>query len=248
MKRKIIDELIQILYPDDIKCIVCGKEMHPNRYGLCDACKLDINENYCVRCGRHKVGIGDYCNECAGEVLYFDEARSAVNYDKNARDLVLRLKFGNARYLAKHISQYLLDILLLSDWSADCITFVPIHKKRQRKRGYNQAELLANELAAHVDLPCVKLLEKTSNTVNQARLNREARMKNLSGTFKAVEKPPEHVILIDDVMTTGSTLNECSKTLKRAGVKIVYALTFASVPERPLLDTQVRNISDFRRE
>ena len=56
MKRGVINELVQLLYPDDIKCIVCGKEIHPNRYGICDACKLDINLNYCLRCGRHKIG------------------------------------------------------------------------------------------------------------------------------------------------------------------------------------------------
>lgn len=236
-----------MLFPDDIKCIVCGKEIRPNRYGLCDDCKLEINDNFCMRCGRHKIGIGDYCDECSNLSLHFDEARSAVNYDGNAKALVHRLKYGNAKYLANTLSQYLLDVLLLSDWHADCITFVPIHKSRERKRGYNQAELLAKALAERVDLPCVNLLEKSVKTPNQAKLNRAARLENIKNSFSAVQKPPEHVILIDDVMTTGSTADECSRVLKRAGAKVVYVLTFASVPERPLTDKHSQNITEFRK-
>ena len=247
MKLSVKNEIIRMLFPDDIKCIVCGKEIRPNRYGLCDDCKLEINDNFCMRCGRHKIGIGDYCDECSNLSLHFDEARSAVNYDGNAKALVHRLKYGNAKYLANTLSQYLLDVLLLSDWHADCITFVPIHKSRERKRGYNQAELLAKALAERVDLPCVNLLEKSVKTPNQAKLNRAARLENIKNSFSAVQKPPEHVILIDDVMTTGSTADECSRVLKRAGAKVVYVLTFASVPERPLTDKHSQNITEFRK-
>lgn len=247
MKLSVKNEIASLLFPDDIKCIVCGREIHPNRYGLCDDCKLEINDNFCLRCGRHKIGIGDYCGECAEQALFFDEARSSVNYESNAKGLVQRLKYGNARYLAKTLSQYLLDVLLLSDWSADCITYVPIHKSRQKIRGYNQAELLARNLAERVDIACECLLEKSRKTPNQARLNRAARLDNLKDSFRSIKAPPKHVILVDDVMTTGSTANECSRVLKRAGADVVYVLTFASVPERPLLDKHTQNITDFRR-
>lgn len=248
MKISVKNEILQTLFPDDVKCIVCGREMRPSRYGLCDSCKLDLNQNYCLRCGRHKVGIGDYCDECSRSVLYFDEARSAVSYDGNAKSLVRRLKYGNAEYLAKYLSRYLLDLLLVSDWTADCITFVPMHKSRRAKRGYNQAELLASDLAEWVDIPCVPLLQKTVKTVNQARLSRDERMENLKDTFAPTDETvPEHVILVDDVMTTGSTVNECARVLKNAGASVVYVLTFASVPERPDTERNVQNIVDFRR-
>lgn len=247
MKRSTVNELKQLLYPDDIKCIVCSREIHPNKYGLCDKCKLELNENYCLRCGRHKIGIGDYCDECSDVPLHFDEARSAVDYDDTAQSLVLRLKFGNAPYLVKYMSRYMLDVLLLSDWDIDCITFVPLHKTRRRKRGYNQAELLASEIAEHIDKPCLPLLEKTRLTVNQARLSKAERMENLRGSFAVTKSPPAHVLLVDDVLTTASTANECARELKKAGAKVVYVLTFASVPERPLLDKPSQNIRDFRR-
>lgn len=246
MKRHVLSEILQTLYPSDVKCIVCGKEMRPNRYGLCDDCSFELNENYCVRCGRHKVGIGDYCGECSDTVLYFDEARSSVNYDGCAKNIIWRLKYGSAKYLADPMSEYMLDTLLFADWSIDCFTFVPIHKKRQRQRGYNQAELIARSLAARTTTPCIPLLSKVRSTPNQAKLDRDARINNLVGAFAAVTKVPEHVVLIDDVMTTGSTANECAKILKKSGAKVVYVLTFASVPERPVLDKRTQNISEFR--
>ncbi len=192
------------------------------------------------------MGIGDYCGECAETVLYFDEARSAVDYDGDAKNTIWRLKYGAAKYLARPVSQYLLDVVLATDWDFDCFTFVPIDAKRKRARGYNQAELLARELAELTTTPCFELLQKPKATPNQARLDREERMKNLKGAFNCVTRPPEHVVIVDDVMTTGSTLNECAKTLKSAGAKVIYGLTFASVPERAKTDKQVMNIRDFR--
>ena len=249
-KRAVFNEIRQVLYPDDIRCMVCGREMHPSRYGLCETCKLSLNDNYCLRCGKHKVGIGDYCDECIKLSLKFDEARSAVNYDAAAKSIVHRLKYGNARYLANILSESLFDILLREhdEWDFDCITFVPIHKNRERKRGYNQAKLLALATAERVDKPCLDLLEKIRATPNQASLGAHERFTNLNGAFSVKAKPPEHVVLIDDVMTTGATASECARTLKNAGAKIVYVLTFASVPEQPVLDTQVQNISEFRNQ
>lgn len=248
MKLTVKNEITRLFFPDDIKCIVCGREIRPNRYGLCKECSIEPNENFCLRCGRHKVGIGDYCSTCSEFSLHFDEARSSVNYEGCAKTLIRRLKYGNAEYLANILSQYMLDTLLATDWNADCITFVPMHNTRQRARGYNQAELLARALGERVDIECVQLLNKVSATENQARLTGNERFENLKNTFTAITTPPEHIILVDDVITTGATADECSKMLKRAGAKVVYVLTFASVPERPMLDKPAQDISKFRRK
>ncbi|MCH5162577.1 MAG: ComF family protein [Clostridiales bacterium] len=247
MAGNFLSELRQLLYPDGLKCIVCGREMRESRYGLCDRCSFDLNGNYCRLCGRHKVGIGDYCGTCSEMSLHFDQARSSVMYSDNAKKTVHRLKYGSAAYLARHLGEFMLDTLFSTDWTFDCFTYVPMYPRKQKKRGYNQAELLAKAVAEHTTTPCMTILEKTVDTPNQARLTREERMKNIAGAFKAVTRPPEHVVLIDDVMTTGSTLSECAKVLKKAGAKNVFALTFASVPEQALTDKQVINIRDFRR-
>lgn len=244
----LLDELRQILYPDGIKCIVCGREIHPSRYGVCDKCRLELNDNFCLRCGRHKVGIGDHCGECRNETLFFDEARSAVNYTDTAQNIVLRMKFGDAKYMSRHLAEYMLDVLIRTDWVFDCFTFVPSDRKRLSQRGYNQAELIAAELARLTTKPNFALLAKIKHTTNQARLTRQERMTNLIGAFETKFKPPERVVIVDDVMTTGATLNECAKTLKKSGARVVYALTFASVPEKPITDRQVQNIRDFRSE
>lgn len=246
-KFEVKHELVNLLFPDGIKCIICGREMHFSRYGLCDKCKLELNENYCLRCGRHKVGIGDYCGECARRSVMFDEARSAVVYTESARSIVRRLKFGNARYLVTSMSEYMLDVLMFTDWEYDCFTFVPVDDKRKKRRGYNQAELLAEALSFKTTTPCYPLLKKIKSTQNQARLGREERLTNPVGAFQAVGTVPDHIVLIDDVMTTGATASECAKTLKRAGANVVYLLTFASVPEQAVIDKPVQNIRDFRR-
>ncbi len=242
------DELRQLLYPDGIKCIVCGREIHPSRYAVCDKCRLELNDNFCLRCGRHKIGIGDFCGECDNESLFFDEARSAVNYTETAQNIVWRFKYGDAKFMARPFSEYMLDVLLKTDWTFDCFSFVPSDKKRLKRRGYNQAELLAAELSARTTKPCFQLLEKVKHTINQARLTRQERLINLRDAFEAKFKPPERVLIIDDVMTTGATLNECAKALKGAGARVVYALTFASVPEKPLTDGSMQNIRDFYAE
>lgn len=191
--------------------------------------------------------MGDYCGECAGQVLYFDEARSAVNYADSAKHAVWRLKYGSARYLARALSEYMLDTLIYSDWDVDCFTFVPMDEKRLKKRGYNQSELLAAELSEFTSKPCLPLLQKIRPTPNQAKLDKEERMKNLEGAFRTVVKIPNHVVLVDDVFTTGATANECAKTLKKGGASVVYVLTFASVPEKAHTDKPTVNIRDFRR-
>lgn len=247
MNRKTVNEIIEVLFPSEIKCILCNKEIIPNRYGLCENCSYDNNVNFCVRCGRHKVGIGDYCGECSDQTLYFDEARSSVVYDDKAKHSIWQLKYGDARYLSHALGEFMLDTLLNTDWQYDCFTFVPIHAKRLKRRGYNQSELLAAELSDKTTVPCIKLLDKIKATPNQARLSRDERMVNLKDAFVSVAPSPKHVVLVDDVMTTGSTVNECAKTLKRAGASVVYVLTFASVPERPVLDRPSRKIGDFRK-
>lgn len=161
------------------------------------------------------MGIGDYCGECGDMPLAFDEARSAVNYVGNALDTVRRLKYGDARYLARHMCEYMFDTLLFAEWTFDCFTFVPADPRRVKKRGYNQAELLAERLADKTTTPCYDLLEKTRQTPNQARLGKADRLKNIVGAFRAKIAPPEHVVLVDDVLTTGATASECARTLKK---------------------------------
>lgn len=223
------------VYPRGIKCIVCGAELAENtRYGVCPRCTLPYNENYCTVCGRAVPEQNAVCDQCKNETHAFTEARSCFVYKDAAATLVRRFKYRDARYLAVDLSEFAADVYYKTDWDIDVITFVPIHKSRRRTRGYNQAELLAAALGEKIGKPCVPLLRKTAKTKHMVGLSRKERQALIRDTFA----PSEHiafgadktVLLVDDVFTTGSTVDECAEVLRKNGVRAVYVLTVASVP------------------
>lgn len=226
-----------MLYPSGIKCIVCDEELsHDTRYGVCDSCTLPRIETFCTVCGRQVPEQNLVCDQCKETVMPFAEARSVCVYTDDAMRLVHRLKYGDARYLASFLAEYMTDVYFSTDWEADIVTFVPIHKSRRRLRGYNQAELLAKEVAARIRLPYDALLHKTVKTKNMARLSRAERISLICGTFAIdVQKSVKGktVLLIDDVLTTGATASECTRVLLASGAACVYVLTFASVELKP---------------
>ena len=109
------------------------------------------------------------------------------------------------------------------------LTFVPLYPSRERWRGFNQSEKIATLLSRYFNIPCRKLLTKRKNTKHQVGLARKERLQNVHNVFEVVKKESlcTSVIIIDDVMTTGGTLEECAKVLKKSGVKEVYGLVFA---------------------
>lgn len=222
--------LYDFLYPDDIKCIVCGDD-YPvkNRYCLCPRCTLSLNRTYCLGCGRATDSEGIYCDACHYRKWHFEEARASFVYEHEVKTVVRRLKYGNARYLVPVFASIMADTFLRWRKQIDCVTFVPMPEKRRRKRGYNQAELLARELGKIVDLPVMSLLEKTKFTSNLARMKADERAAAIADSFSYIgAEKPKSVLLIDDVFTTGATCDECAKTLRKGGVKRVYVLTLAT--------------------
>lgn len=229
--------LSDLFYPDDIKCIVCGDD-YPvaNRYCLCPRCSLSVNETYCIGCGRATDTAGIYCDTCHYKKWSFEQARSVFVYENSVRDLVRRLKYGNARYLVPQFAALMAETYLRANMRADVVTFVPMPAERKRKRGYNQAELLAKGVSAVIGIPAAALLEKTVFTKNLARMRASERAKAIEGTFSCgVSEIPESILLIDDVFTTGATAEECAKTLKRGGAKRVSVLTLAAARMRVIL-------------
>ena len=224
------------------RCIKCGKILS-ERNGLCAECFAEINfisEPYCYRCGHPfpadsgaKFNAKQICGNCARDKkpLFFMQ-RSAFLYDEHSKNLILDFKFHD-----KTVSAEVLANMLFSAgkdiWAEnpDFLLPVPLHTKRLRKRRYNQSALLCKYLSAKTLVPADYFsLVRTVNTIPQVMLKGNQRMKNLKGAF-AVKNPEKlkdkSVVLVDDVKTTGSTLNECAKALKKAGVKHIYALTLA---------------------
>ncbi len=163
----------------------------------------------------------------------FDRIIAPFYYLEPVRGSIHRFKFRNSGGYAKAFAGYICESLEGSHCAenADMITFVPLLKRDQKRRGYNQAQLIAKELSRLLDLPVKPLIRKVRRTEKQHDLSAEQRKQNLAGAFEA--EPCEDVrgktiILCDDVVTTGSTLDETAKTLKSAGAKAVICCVVAS--------------------
>ncbi len=234
---RVISELI---FPSDIRCIICGDDLpRKTRYNVCDRCKLSFNVKYCLTCGRAINNLADYCDECKNENYYFDLARAPLVYEGEVVRVVHRLKYGGAKYLGEAFAQFMADTFFEQAISADFITFVPMHESKQKSRGYNQAEVIASSLSKIIDLPLVSTLKRVKKTSNLARMNKKERAIAVDGAYETVldnnALKGKHVLLIDDVFTTGATTNECSKVLKKAKCASVTVLTFATAKIKPEL-------------
>lgn len=162
---------------------------------------------------------------------YIAACYSPLYYEKAVRDSLLRYKFQGAAAYADAYGELLARCIDENNITCDVITWVPLGRRRLRKRGYDQARLLAEAAARYMDVPCTMLLRKTRNNPAQSgTANAETRRRNVLGVYEPVR--PERmvgkrVLLVDDIVTTGSTLSECAKMLKSAGAEKIFALTLA---------------------
>lgn len=239
MIGKIKNVITKLVYPDGLCCIVCDDELWDDADradGFCPKCRPKKNSHYCLRCGvALPVSQQDYCNSClyiGNENLYFDAARAPYPYaEESVRAVVHQFKYREKKYLKEYMVCPMLETLRNEDWEIDAITYVPIHKKKRRKRGYNQSELLAKRIATETGLPLITALEKTVYAkAAAADLGREERRALLAGTFALTgeDLKGKNILLIDDVVTSKATANECAKMLKIGKARRVYVLSFAT--------------------
>lgn len=224
------------LYLDGPVCSACGKELLSHiRGGLCPECEktsVKLCTDICGKCGRALANEAEFCDTCIRNERAFVRARSCYVYEGAPKKFVYRLKFGGRRYLAAFIAEAMVDRYLDCDFECDCVVAVPLSAKRKRKRGYNQAELIAEELSSRLKLPLIDgALVKTKENKSQAKLKRREREENVRGVYEVTA--PEafkgrRVLVVDDVMTTGATLGEVSRVLYKAKARSVEALTYCS--------------------
>ena len=224
--------LKRTLFYDRWTCNVCGKEIFEGYF--CNDCQngiSKISENKCLHCGRATSYPVKYCDSCVEKNINFDRALSVFDYKPPISFLIQNFKYQNKKFHAKYFAEELYSLFKKEGLSADVFTFVPMHEDRLEERGYNHAELLAREFSALSKIELKPLVVKIKETERQATLSLKERLKNLSSSFK-VSKPEiidKKILLIDDVLTTGSTADVISKALKNAGAKEVTVLTIASV-------------------
>jgi len=166
-------------------------------------------------------------------VLHFDAAISAYRSRGEVREVIHDFKYGRLVHLRHLVGRWLAEALedpRLAGRRIDCVVPVPLHPARKRERGFNQAELLGRELQKASGLEMRELLQRTRYTTTQTQFDREERMENLKGAFRlrrGCDVQGLRMLLVDDVLTTGSTLSECASVLKRAGAFSVHAATAA---------------------
>lgn len=221
------------LYPLDCTCDVCGEELVANtRYRLCSDCmeKLPFAKGHrCLCCGVPLADESDYCNRCQYERGAFVKNRSPLVYEGETKKMIYSLKFAKKKYLAETLGALMADEFLDCDMKADIIVFVPMTESEQKKRGFNQSELLANEVGKRLNIPVLPALVKIKDTKVQKELQGKDRASNLEGAFACVFEQVKNrtILLVDDIFTTGATANECAKTLLKAKAREVNVLTAA---------------------
>ena len=235
------------LFPEDITCDNCGEELvAQTRFRLCAECleKLPIIDGHiCLVCGAPIKDESDYCMRCQHAESVFEKSRAPFVYDGEAKELIHKMKFGGRKFIASTLGAFMADCFVKNGMSADVIAFVPMTKQEERKRGFNQAELLAREVGDRLKLPVLPALQKVKDTSAQKELTREDRMTNLEGAFRCVfdEVKRLNVLLVDDVFTTGITANECAKALLKGKAKSVSVLTAAVTVLKPNGETAEEN-------
>lgn len=238
--KSIATRALDFVYPP--ACEICRLPLHHGR-SLCDACDADLPrlvEPFCKTCGEAFPGRIDgpfACPNCQDLRFSFEFARPSLVRDERALDLIHRLKYGRQIHIAAELGRLAneafadprLATALTNQWP---LVPVPLHRSRLRHRHFNQAAEISRSLSKVNNLPVLNALRRIRETDTQTQLSRKQRMENLRGAFKItrhgsgwIEKSPDGAVLVDDVLTTGSTVDECAKTLRRAGFQQVCVVT-----------------------
>jgi len=228
----VYDWLLDKLFPP--LCALCGKRGMPG-LDLCPGC-LEALPRPGTRCPRCALPLpegtppGTLCGHCQRRPPHFDHTLAALLYRPPADRLVLDLKF-NARLANARLLGRLLAMPARRRPRPEALVPVPLHPRRQRARGFNQALEIARVLGTELGVPVMPALcRRLRPTEAQAGLAAATRRSNLRGAFQASGTVPRRLAVVDDVMTTGSTLDELAKTLKRAGAERVEAWVCARTP------------------
>lgn len=230
---RIITGVLHLLYPK--RCPVCDRvvdtPLFGDEYPICPDCRSRIvyaAEPACKKCGKPLTDQRrEFCRDCSAGSHTFTQGKALLVYKGCVKESIYRLKYSNRREYGISYAQELAAVY--GSWirrkRIRAILPIPLHKKRRRKRGYNQAEIIAAELGRKLGIPVYPdLLIRSIDTRPQKELNDKERRDNLKHAFRTLqdELPFESVLLVDDIYTTGSTMDGAAKALKEAGVREVY--------------------------
>jgi len=222
------------------RCPVCGDIVRTPGSFICADCVREIpfvRDPVCMKCGRTVSDPSEeLCRDCAGRAKSFEYGVALTDYDDLMQRVITDIKYRNRREYIRPFGRLfcLKRGEALRAMRADCLVPVPVHPSRLKTRGFNQAELLAEEISAGTGIPLrTDLLFRTGRTAAQKELSPDERIRNLEGAFSAESLPGgiRRVILVDDIYTTGSTAETCTRILKAVGAEKVYIAVLSIVPE-----------------
>lgn len=236
----ILGRAVELLYPPC--CPFCDQRLKSKELttGICCDCQkklVYITDTHCLKCGKPIDNENqEFCYDCGRRSHRYDQARALLSYQGQVRGSLYRFKYSNRR---EYVRFYVGEMeRLLGQWIRGCrpdyLIPIPLHIKKEQERGYNQATLLAEELGSRMRIPCLQhVLIKHTDTRQQKELDSKARQKNLEEAFGICDKnwqkqlAGKRVMIIDDIYTTGATVDAAAAVLRRAGVSKIYVLTVA---------------------
>ncbi len=235
--RELGQGLLHLLYP--ALCAFCRRSLPVGQNDVCALCRADLTTDphpSCPRCAGTVgpfVTLQDGCAGCRSHVFHFEGALRLGPYDGLLREVILRLKHSSGERLAEMLGELWAthDERRFRPLGADAVVPVPLHWWRRWQRGYNQSEALARSLAARLQLPCqARWLQRIRNTPSQVQQSAAVRRDNVRGAFAARPRPElrgKTILLVDDVLTTGSTASEAARALRAAGAARVTVAVLA---------------------
>ena len=230
IKKRMIKKgqgLINLLYPPI--CPFCEKQLL--EIGICSGCvgKMPFIQGCrCMKCSKPVYSEEmEYCMDCTKTKHSYEEGRALLLYNDLVQKSIARYKYKNKREFSSSYSKLMIKEMgeIWKKWDCDAVLPIPVHRQKKQKRGFNQAELLAKAIGEYLCVPCeTRLLQRCINTLPQKEFSPAERRKNLENAFKMKRNSVEYkkVLLIDDIYTTGSTVDACANVLRQAGVKKVY--------------------------
>lgn len=210
--------MLNLLFDTEKICLFCLDNMEDLKDYICNDCRENVEAN-------HRI--------LKTHLYHLDICYYSAYYNRFIKKMLHDFKFNDKNYLFKPLGQLLVETIIRNslDKEIDIIFYVSLHRRKKAKRGYNQSELLASYVSKKLEIPISHSLKKIKSTKEQHKLNKIERQTNLNNSFKlknGEELEGKTILLIDDLITTGATLDECAKVLKEKGVKKVIGLCLAS--------------------
>ncbi len=223
MYEPYVAALADLFYPQ--RCVGCDQRASDVLCRVCFEALPEVGRPCCARCGLPTAFETFVCEWCKNVDFGFESARAPLRYEGAGKKLVHALKYGGYTRVVEKVAAPLMLGVLDGRVRFDAVVPVPIHRSRLRKRGFNQAELLARGVALRINAPVSDTLEVVRSTRDQVELSAAGRRENVAGAYSARGPIVGRVLLVDDVFTTGATMSACAGTLLRAGAGEVHALS-----------------------